>query len=87
MGDELVDNFLLFKEVCKGENKRKVSHVIWLAIVWSIWFEHNDVLSKGKIGNILMDKSIILFLMYIVTPYFPINNTENNTNVELGCYI
>jgi len=47
-GDELVDDFLLFKKVCKGKSGRKASHLILLATPWCTRLEHNDIFFNGK---------------------------------------
>jgi len=31
---ELIDNFLLVNSICKGKNRKKVSHLVWLTIAW-----------------------------------------------------
>jgi hypothetical protein len=52
LGEEPVENFLRFNSICGGKEGKKVSHIIWFAVVWCIWVEQNNILFIGKIINV-----------------------------------
>lgn len=50
---ELVDNFLLFNSMCKRQNGKMVSRLIWFTTTSFIWLESYDILFNGKVFNVL----------------------------------
>jgi hypothetical protein len=36
LGEEPVENFLRFNSICGGNKGKKVSHIIWFAVVWTL---------------------------------------------------
>ena len=51
---EVMNNFLIFNSIGKGEKgKKKVSHLVWFITALCIWLERNSILFNGKVANCL----------------------------------
>ncbi|KAK2384525.1 hypothetical protein QL285_071861 [Trifolium repens] len=50
------NHFLLFGDMCKSKDDRRVRHLIWLATTWNIWKHRNNVI----FNCVISDASVLL---------------------------
>lgn len=65
--DCVVSSFLEFGRKLKGKKRRRVKHLIWIAVVWNIWAARNKVVFKGEVVNV---KSIVMSIKYTAWVWF-----------------
>jgi hypothetical protein len=66
--EEVWSHFIGFGAFVKYENYAKGHHLIWLAITWSLWNAHNNIIFGGEVANVytIVDKIILISWLWFI---------------------
>jgi hypothetical protein len=75
--DAIPNHFNVFGELLKGNNRKRLRHLIWLVTTWSILRMRNNTLFRGEFMNVSV---LVNRIIYIAWFWF-IDRLCSNANV------